>query len=505
MSGALTAGSVAILEGNDGTYGTVGSPLTSQINVPSGVTLEGDPAQARPVIHSSVSGNPGIETLSTTSAVVDVDIEYTGNEAAIDGPGAFNRVIANVPSGTAQAATFLNGATLTDSICSGKFGIYDSLGGGGADDFTLRNDTIYGSTTALTLEASGTSVSATISNTIIRSASGPDVVVEGSSGSATATLDHSNYGSVSVAGSATATAAGSATNQTATPSFVDLTTHDFHEAAASPTIDAGADGSANGTLDLDGNPRDVGLHTDIGAYEFLIAPSTSTTAATAVTGTSAALNGAVDPEALAATYQFQYGTSTSYGSVTPSTSAGAANGAAAVTAPLSGLSPGTTYHYRVVATNSQGSSYSADATFTTLTASLSDLTLIPAKFAAAKSGPTASTAKAHKHETHSGTTISYTLNEAASVTFTVTESEPGRSRHAGTCVKQTHANRHAKRCTRTITNGSFAQSGNAGTNSFHFSGRLSGHALSKGRYTLTATPTADALAGTRQTATFQTT
>jgi hypothetical protein len=368
VESTLFAGSVTILEGDGGTYGTIGSPLTSQINVPSAVTLEGDPAQARPVIHSNVSGNAGIDTLSTTAVVSDVDIEYTGNESAIDGPGTFNRVIANVPSGAAAACTFLNGATLTDSICSGEYGLYDAVGGSSVPwDFTLRNDTIYGSTTAVTLNAGGPLLAVTISNSIIRSAAGADLIVEESSGSAAATLDHSNYGSVQLGGSATATAAGSATNQTAAPSFVDVATNNFHEVAGSPTIDVGSDSSANGTLDLDGNTRDVGAHTDIGAYEFLIAPSASTAAATAVTETGVALNGAVDPEGLATTYQFQYGTSTSYGSVTPSSSAGAANSAASVSAPLSGLSPGTTYHYRLAATNSQGTTYGTDETFTTVT------------------------------------------------------------------------------------------------------------------------------------------
>jgi len=195
VESTLIAGSVTILEGDGGTYGTIGSPLTSQINVPSAVTLEGDPAQARPVIHSNVSGNAGIDTLSTTAVVSDVDIEYTGNESAIDGPGTFNRVIANVPSGAARRLHLLNGATLTDSICSGEYGLYDAVGGSSVPwDFTLRNDTIYGSTTAVTLNAGGPLLAVTISNSIIRSAAGADLIVEESSGSAAATLDHSNYG-----------------------------------------------------------------------------------------------------------------------------------------------------------------------------------------------------------------------------------------------------------------------------------------------------------------------
>jgi hypothetical protein len=56
-------------------------------------------------------------------------------------------------------------------------------------------------------------------------------------------------------------------NQTAAPVFVDATAGDFHEVSGSPTVDAGVNDAANGTTDLDGNPRTVNGATDIGAYE----------------------------------------------------------------------------------------------------------------------------------------------------------------------------------------------------------------------------------------------
>jgi hypothetical protein len=57
-------------------------------------------------------------------------------------------------------------------------------------------------------------------------------------------------------------------NQTAPPQFVDASKGDYHEAAGSPTIDAGAVDQL-GALDLDGNPRALGSAPDIGAYEFV--------------------------------------------------------------------------------------------------------------------------------------------------------------------------------------------------------------------------------------------
>jgi subtilase family serine protease len=67
-----------------------------------------------------------------------------------------------------------------------------------------------------------------------------------------------------------------------------------------------------------------------------------------VTVASATLQGGVYPNGRNTTYFWQYGTTTSYGQTTPS---GVASGTApvAVTNTITGLSPGTTYHYRLVA------------------------------------------------------------------------------------------------------------------------------------------------------------
>jgi streptogramin lyase len=92
-------------------------------------------------------------------------------------------------------------------------------------------------------------------------------------------------------------------------------------------------------------------------------PAAITGAATAVTQTGATLQGSVDPNAAATTYWFEYGVSTQYGSATPETPAGAGDAAVLVEAALSGLEPGVTYHYRLVARSAVGTSYGADATF----------------------------------------------------------------------------------------------------------------------------------------------
>jgi hypothetical protein len=95
------------------------------------------------------------------------------------------------------------------------------------------------------------------------------------------------------------------------------------------------------------------------------APTVTTGAASAVLWSTATLNGTVNPNGYATTYQFQYGTSTSYGMTTTSTSAGSGTSAVAAVADLTGLSPDTTYDFQLVATNLNGTSYGSNGTFTT--------------------------------------------------------------------------------------------------------------------------------------------
>jgi hypothetical protein len=70
---------------------------------------------------------------------------------------------------------------------------------------------------------------------------------------------------------------------------------------------------------------------------------------------------------LATTYVFEYGRTTTYGKKVPLTpaAAGSASQPLAVTSQITGLRPGTAFHYRVVATNAAGSATGADATVKT--------------------------------------------------------------------------------------------------------------------------------------------
>ncbi len=89
----------------------------------------------------------------------------------------------------------------------------------------------------------------------------------------------------------------------------------------------------------------------------------------------AALSGSVNPENLATTAFFEYGldpadrgpgaSTTLYDQSTPAQQLGSDSTSHTVSAALSGLLPGALYHVRLVATNSAGSTFGADQTFTT--------------------------------------------------------------------------------------------------------------------------------------------
>jgi hypothetical protein len=126
-------------------------------------------------------------------------------------------------------------------------------------------------------------------------------------------------------------------------------------------------------------------------------------------------------------------------------------------------------------------------------------TLTPSRFPAAPAGPSAFAARRSF-----GTRVTYTLNEAATVRFTVLRATRGRSGSGGRCARSTPANRRAPACTRlSALPGSFTLAGNAGVNHLRFTGRLDGAKLKVGKYSLVATPSTSAGAGRAASASFQ--
>jgi hypothetical protein len=124
---------------------------------------------------------------------------------------------------------------------------------------------------------------------------------------------------------------------------------------------AGASGNSAPFATLSGASTSLASPT----FAALVTPSANTGAASAVTASSASLNGTVNPNGAATRVLFQYGTTKAYGKATPSKGAGSGASPVSTSAAIGSLTPATTYHFRLVASSDAGTRLGADATFTT--------------------------------------------------------------------------------------------------------------------------------------------
>jgi CSLREA domain-containing protein len=247
--------------------------------------------------------------------------------------------------------------------------------------------------------------------------------------------------------------------------------------AGSAAIGAGAGCQAT---DQRGVARSTAPACDIGAYE-LTPPAASTPSASAITQTAATLTGSATAKQASATTQFEYGTSTNYGSTVTAQTVGGLQ-AMAVSAPVTGLAPGTTYHFRLVVTSLDGTTASNDASFTTASAPPQPTPAHPRppQLTRVKIHPSKFKQVTGRHPT--ATIISYRDSRAARTTIVVFA-----------C---------AKKCRRL---GRFTHTDKAGANRVKFTGRLGTHALKPGRYELRLTSRLGSAAGKTVTIHFRVT
>lgn len=104
------------------------------------------------------------------------------------------------------------------------------------------------------------------------------------------------------------------------------------------------------------------------------APSITSVNANVTSSSAATINATINANGDPASVSVEYGLTTSYGSsATASPAVVTGNIATPVSASLTGLAPSTLYHYRVVATNSIGTTQSNDGVFTTQPSSVSNV------------------------------------------------------------------------------------------------------------------------------------
>ena len=104
-----------------------------------------------------------------------------------------------------------------------------------------------------------------------------------------------------------------------------------------------------------------------------LAPAVATQPVTGVTANGATLNSSVNPNGGATSCYFRYGTTTNYGSYSATNNLSAGTSFVAVNSSLTGLLPGTPYHYQLMAGNSAGNSAGTDQVLTTAALSSPDL------------------------------------------------------------------------------------------------------------------------------------
>lgn len=384
-------GDQVIIEGGNYTY-TDGT----QIVAPVAEDIHG----ANGVVQITGSGLPEYGSVLTVggypqrSELENVHVHENGDTAYAvysSGNALFDDDVMTSSATLARALQIRDGDTVLDTLAiaagNGGAAIYGSFSAGAS--ITLRNVTALAtnadggtafSATEDTNECSAAPVNVSLRN-VIAYASAPGnfltltVYDDCSGGQLNFNVDYSDFNpSQDSVGSTGVTIAAGSHNITAPPIFATRAADQYQEAANSPTVDQGTNDPQDGGFDPDGRPRFLGAAPDIGAFELPAPyPVTGTAGGLAVDGkdASATLSGTVDAEGsgLGTTYWFQYGTSTAYGSQTPE-GAGVAGTTAipdpqSVAASVADLTPGAAYDYRLVAQNSDGTTYGANRTFTT--------------------------------------------------------------------------------------------------------------------------------------------
>jgi hypothetical protein len=351
-----------------GTYDVGSTGMTAS----KAITIEGEPGEPIPEIDGATNGGNFslLELDGGPGTVVDgLKLVQSGTFGPPDtildlaGGALIERVFAEAAPGDEGTVVALNtGTVLADSVAWADDGSDSgpAVLMGTSGTATVENVTAYGAVgvEAINLNMSG-NASITMENTIAHGTNDDLDAYADMGGTASIDAGYSNYATTS---GTINTSEGH--NQTTAPALSDPADGDFHELASSPTVDAGVANSLADPEDLDGNPRSLGAAPDIGAYELVV--PTSTTGTAAVAGSGVTLNGTVNPDGLAVTAcRFEYGVSPSLGSSTPCTpDPGSGSAAVAVSAALSGLVPGTTYSYRLVATDANGTSTGTTETFT---------------------------------------------------------------------------------------------------------------------------------------------
>ena len=357
-----------------------------------------------------------------------VDGSNAGSLVAVNGGGptgaVFDRVQIRATTGFALIAGL--GSTVRNSVLASANSVAVVMSG------TLVGSTVTSDASSAVWVSTSyyQTPSILVRNSIVRGSGAVDVDVQDNDGagpkSALLDIDYSAVRATGIALSGPNATASVGTHNVSTSALLSNPTlaADVHQLPASPTIDAGTAASAQG-LDIDGDARTIGSAPDIGADEFVPAPTLGPAAASAVASTTASVTGSINPNGAATTYYVQFGPTAAYGNVTPEVTIPAGTSAQSVTVNLTGLTASAGYHARLVARNTTGTTNGTDVAFTTTATPIVAPPVAPAT-------PLDTAAPTLGPPSLAGRALRFTLSEDATITMNVDRLRLGR-RAKGVC------------------------------------------------------------------------
>lgn len=286
FSSVTANGDQILLAGGD--YGSAANRITQQLFIGwQSVAIKPEPG-ARPKLWLGVDS---IWLSSPNSSITGIEIDYDGSGSALAGNVSTidhvriksTGIGISLSNGTAPVVNISN--TMISATGEGGWGISQNNVTNMDSEvaLNLRNVSVVddGATSAgvmvivVGVGAGKVTTHLNVWNSIVRGA-GNDIELQASYApdTATALIRRSNFGEVAFFGNGTTSATDPADlgNQTLAPVFMDQVGGDLHQAATSPTIDAGLEDLVEGATDIDGDGRIVGSAIDMGADEYAAPP-----------------------------------------------------------------------------------------------------------------------------------------------------------------------------------------------------------------------------------------
>jgi hypothetical protein len=363
------AGSTVLVE--PGRYGSTTHPVASTLTNAEAISVRGTSRSSRPVIYTSAQGGIDLSGGGKLENVILHDVSQQPDPVGIhvvDGYVAHVTVVTHEPFANACS----DPRVVLDSACisTGKSGIAIII-----DGSTAVSTETFSGVTAEAPGPNGTGVDAvadvgslalSVFNSIVHGTT--DVKVGAFPGlTASVTLNHSDFATTTPLGfGGTETLVPGVGDIKKAPRFVNAAADNFAEAAGSPTINAGGETTRSTTTDVAGNPRVLGAAPDMGAYEFLQAPTVRRLTVTKRAHHFLRVAVRVNPQGLPAHLVVVAHLRKHH---VRSSVVATGNGRRPRTLHVSlpGLRPGRTYTVRAVVTNKAGMATSAARTISTKT------------------------------------------------------------------------------------------------------------------------------------------